>query len=178
MKTNENVNDSLLFAVQHNYHSIVEYIFDSILVENNECEIDNYKLLSSSITQESNDLFNYLIEKMLKMEPNPLVKENNKNIELLSEACYIGKFEISKKITDLMFELNKDNDIDLSLPFFNAAVAGSSELCQYFIDKKATINFNKVLLHVKELASIKKDVLNIIVKNITKNKRNIGNLLH
>lgn len=88
-------------------------------------------------------------------------------IDLLSEAANLGKVETSKKITKFIFEQQKDindNKIDFSLPFYNAAVSGSAEICQFFIDSKVYINFELILLHVQRIASVNKDVLEIFIK--------------
>lgn len=99
----------------------------------------------------------------LKNQPKLLSKNSNGLIDLLSEACYIPDIEIAKLITDLIIPEHKN--VDFSLPFFNAAVAGSSEICQFLIDKKVSINFYSISLQINEMASINKDVFNIIIKN-------------
>lgn len=110
---NENeLNESLKTAIQHNYRSIIEYFFQNLYNDNfNEYKETVFICLNSSISIENIELFDYLVHQFEKVNPR-VFHEFNKFNQLLPKPFAKRNFniEISKKIIDLAIKYNHKND--------------------------------------------------------------------
>ena len=147
--------------------NIIDYIFDNYFIEKiNPNQKYVFQLLYNSIVCCWSDFFKYLIEKIKKVDKKLLEKFDVFYNDLLSEACYFKNEEICKQIIDLIFEQEYDQSLFYTRPFYNAAIAGFSRICQLLIDKKVLINFNLLSLQMKKLSHSNSEILDIIIKNI------------
>ena len=150
----ENIYDTVIFSIENKYESIIKYIFDNML-DTKLLEKNNiYDIGSKLIQLQMNDLFIYMFKKLDQMELNPLLTNHSELMNLISESCYKQNVEITKILTELI--INSKEDFTPS--FYNAAIIGSSEICQYFMDKKVLINFDELSFQIEGLSSVNKEV--------------------
>ena len=157
---NNNLSSVLSSAIERDHISIIHYFFETLVGKEFQITSDSIsEPIKQSLNKKKNDIFNYLIEKV--QLNNPDIFKNNEIISrLFISACEYKNFEASKKIADLIFDYNPEKDFT-SL-FISAAKAGNVELCKYFIDKKATINYEKISANVSELGSINEELFSFI----------------
>ena len=91
-------------------------------------------------------------------------------IKQLDVSCYHSNLATTKTLTDLI--LKEDLKSDFSKAFIQASSSCSKNICQYFIDKKVHINFEKLSYDVIKLGSIDEEIFVNIFTNMIKNMRN------
>ncbi|KAK8898237.1 hypothetical protein M9Y10_000515 [Tritrichomonas musculus] len=150
----------LSLAVSRRFMNIIHYFFDELAY--NEFELTQTsisKALQQSINQKTNDLFNYILDKV--KEKNKDIFHNFENLNaLLDDASNYHNIEAAETITNLIYE--DDPDHDFTQHFINAAQKDNIELCKYFVDKKLSINYEKLSSNVSELGSINEELFSLI----------------
>lgn len=156
---------AISIAINYEQAKIIEYICDHYDKELNSFLIRI--LLPESLRLKTNKIFVYLINKFKNYISDSFTSIISDLRNLLSQVCYSQNFEIAKIIIDLILEQNNNMTFDFAFPFLNAAVKGSTEICQFMIDKKCFINYEVLSLQKQELIHIKKDILCNIIQNMT-----------
>lgn len=171
MKSHYDLRSAISLAIEYNYNNIIQYFFQVLIKEDFQVTQDIvYSCLSSSITVNNNDIFNYLIEQFKIENPN-IFNHFKKLNQLLSKACLLGNIEVAKIITDLI--INDNPKDDFTTPFFNAAISGKIEICNYLIEKKLFINFENLSYQVLKLSSIKEEIFSLMIENADQESKEI-----
>ena len=142
MQSNCNFPHLLELAIQREYLNIIEYIFDKIYIPKNYKIIFN--LLNRSIFLDSATIFNYLESKISLLDLKTNFNASFDSFKTLLVNCIdSNNFECFQKIFE--FIVNEYPNTDFSDYLINAAKNENEKFCQFFIDKKASINGTTIL---------------------------------
>ena len=150
----------LTTAIDRDYINIIHYYFETLA--GNEFLITKesiYAPIKEAVCKKNNDIFNYLIENIEQKYPEILVNFTFYD-QLVIEACKHKNIEAGKKLTDLILRDNSQKEFTNLFVF--AADSDCIDLCKYFIDKKASINYKKISASVSELSSINEELFLLI----------------
>ncbi|KAK8872183.1 hypothetical protein M9Y10_007947 [Tritrichomonas musculus] len=159
-ESHRNLENAFLLSVVKDHRNILSYIFENFVNEGFQIS-DKYifNTLNISVMRKSSDLFFYLIENFRKS--NPCFDLNDFSpAEILSNACVFGNFGVVQAIIDKI-----DDNFDFTDNFIRAASIGSIEICQYFLDKKVSIDFNRLSSYAYDLSSLNEEIFSLIVQN-------------
>lgn len=151
----KNLENDLCFAIGKNYVSIV----------NNSCA---FNVLNSSINGNSNDLFNCLLDQFIE-EKLEILNDSNNLFKLIKNACQSKNIEITKKLTNIVLE-NAKEDVDFTDPFLSATFSKSIDICQFFIDKKVSIDYLNISTK-NELCMTSNEIFILIINNACEEAR-------
>lgn len=137
-----NYNKILEFAVQHEYLSIVKYIFETLYKPDKKKNISS--LFQRATSLDSPNIFNYLIGQFSLIDLKSNFKFTLKNFQsLLKDSCSSDNFEIIQIMSDFI-SVNYPK-ADFSAHLINAAKFYNEKLCQYFVDKKFLLDETIIL---------------------------------
>lgn len=130
----------MVTAALKNYPKIVKYIL-SKCEEKTISDNDKVNALCNSLTHDSIELFEYLMEQFNLYEKIEALNTQNYRI-ILNSAILNNKIEIVKKIVNIL--LKKSEKEDFTTSFLYSLQNGSSEICHFFINEKLSLNYSKI----------------------------------
>ena len=107
------------------------------------------------------------MESFKKLKPN--LFNTQLYSTLLNTACLYSNLSAVKTITDIL--LNDDPNFNFSTAFTSASSSSSMSICQYFLDKKVSINYEELSSKVSEFGSIDEDLFKMILNNVSPNTK-------
>ena len=159
----EDLENILAYAFYDGNVDIVKYIFD--LAKKNSFQFTEQNIdifILHSLSQKNGYLYDYLIEQIKAL--NPSIFENIKwSISYVNNAAFNNNVKAAKDITNIIFKENPNEDFRDA--FLNAVQSNSTELCQFFIDKKVFISFENLKEDMCRISNISKDIFPIISNN-------------
>ena len=180
------LNSILVYLVENDIIDIIRFYFDFVEEQQNNKYFLDISLCAKSfevsVKKRTDDIFNYLFEK-LKSNFRHTFKMINWCDKILPEACKASKFNIVKTIYEEVFPKHDEHTIfpvkidksEFTKSFYEAATVGSFEICKYLTDNNAPIYyefFSSNQNNITSLASMKKDIVSIIFEKL-KNKSKI-----
>lgn len=176
---NLDVEKTLPKVIENDCVDIVHFYFDTLVKEGLNFSLKGIlESLNVAASGETTDIFYYLLDQLQKNEPE-MYENIDWKAEILPTACYSHNFDIVKTVIDLILKEPSKKEEDFTLPFFNAAVSGSFESCQYMVEKKLYINYEQLSDNVHNLMTTNGQVLLLILENSSDrlNKIILNNLL-
>lgn len=157
--------NSLIYAVKKEYMNIIKFFFDDLIKkEFNISQRGIYDTLEISLSKKTNDLFIFLKDQFNLAYPSIFKKFDNLE-ELLNKACKTENIEAVEILTDMILEKNPNEDFVMQ--FFEAASKDSLEICQYFVDKKVFINYERLSSFAFNIGSVNCEIFSIMINNST-----------
>ena len=149
-------------AVEFCYKDIIEFIFENLVIKKFELSIGIIEgVLAISAEKNEYELFNYIINEFLKV--NPLFYNEVSWVnKILPNACKSKTIENVNKIVEFILKTDsKEKDITLS--FMNAAVFGSLDILEFLANTSFIINYEQLSKSEDKMSSITEEVFLFII---------------
>ncbi|KAK8836079.1 hypothetical protein M9Y10_040035 [Tritrichomonas musculus] len=172
-KSQKGLQKAFVSAVLKDHKNITDYYFDKLLKEGFQFNFKCInKALNFSVMKKSSEFFFYLLNKFIELPDLKFDYVEMFENDILSTACLHENYEAVKKIMELIITSIKNeqssfnnSEYNVTEAFLSAALSGSIEICQYFLDNKFSIDFNQLSTSFDELSTVNEEIFSLMISN-------------